>query len=158
MSEARREKLEDIIVEKSDGEINNITNELFATSVDELIKWENIDLHNKLDIVQKNYLQQQEIIDIKNKEINDLILEPLYNKIGFKNRFKLIFFKKIGYFLGMVFLAIVVATEKMIDYKYKEFTWIVVVIPTVGQFILDIANKKLQGALERKFLMKQVKK
>lgn len=92
LSEARREKLEDIIVEKSDGEINNITNELFATSVDELIKWENIDLHNKLDIVQKNYLQQQEIIDIKNKEINDLILEPLYNKIGFKNRFKLIFF------------------------------------------------------------------
>lgn len=55
-------------------------------------------------------------------------------------------------------MAIVVATEKMIDYKYKEFTWIVVVIPTVGQFILDIANKKLQGALERKFLMKQVKK
>ena len=32
------------------------------------------------------------------------------------------------------------------------------VIPVVGQFILDVANKKLKGTLERKFLMKQVKK
>lgn len=82
LSEMRRKKLEDIIVEKAGGDPDNVTYPMVATSVDELIRMENIGLQNELNKAKTSDAEKEKTIHEKNRQIIELAARPFYNKLG----------------------------------------------------------------------------
>lgn len=84
ISEARRSKLEEIIIKNTNGDSDQLTDEIYAISVDEFLALEKIDMQESLDKKDEMISQKENIIEKKNKEIVELLAKPYINKLGLK--------------------------------------------------------------------------
>ena len=84
LSEARRLKLEDILIEKTSGDSDLLTEDMVATSVDELVKMENLSLHTRVDELERSLNTSNRTISEKDSRIVILAAKPFVNKIGIR--------------------------------------------------------------------------
>ena len=84
ISEARRSMLEEIIIKNTNGDSDQLTDEIYAISVDEFLALEKIDMQDSLDKKDAMLSQKENIIEEKDKEIIELLAKPHINKLGLK--------------------------------------------------------------------------
>ena len=84
ISEARRSKLEEIIIKNTNGDSDQLTDEIYAISVDEFLALEKIDMQDSLDKKDAMLSKKDNIIEEQNQEIVALLARPYINKLGLK--------------------------------------------------------------------------
>lgn len=82
ISEARRSKLEEIVIKNTDGDSEQLTDEVYAMSVDEFLTIEKQNLQHDLNEKNGILAQKDSVIEEKDKEIINLLAKPHINKIG----------------------------------------------------------------------------
>lgn len=82
LSEIRRNKLEEILVVKTNGDFDDLTEEMVASSFDELVKMESFSLKSQVDELKVEVENRNSEIEKRNTRIVDLAAENYINKIG----------------------------------------------------------------------------
>lgn len=104
ISTIEKEKLDEILVRNKSGDIDDISEELLASSADELIKLETLNLRNQNEQLQKE-TQDKTLIIKQNKEVLvKSIAERYKNKIGMKKI--LIYLAEIYWLIGTILFGI----------------------------------------------------
>ena len=82
-TEAARRKIEDRLLRETDGNIDAVTNEAVATSIEEFIQME------KLDLLEENKSLTSRTIS-RDRQVIELLAENYMNKLGIGNRLLLL--------------------------------------------------------------------
>ncbi len=82
LSEMRRRQLEDILIVKSHGDLEQITSDMVALSYQEMMKMDNVDLNDKVKALSASNQSRAIIIDNMNKQIVRLAAKPYVDKLG----------------------------------------------------------------------------
>jgi hypothetical protein len=139
LSELRRQQLEDILIVKTEGNSDLLTEDMVATSLDELIKMENISLHNEIDGLVKTVGGKDKEITKKDQHIIKLISKPFINKIGISRL--LILFARMWWLITTAILY--VFADLITEYVVENVTvtYVVTAIPIVVQLVLAALDK-----------------
>lgn len=161
IDEERKKVLEDILVEKTHGDSENLTEEIVAMSADEFAKMQNISLINENLDLKKSKDNQEKIIENQNIQINKLYAEKFNNKIGFGRI--LIWTAKGWWIISTLLLAIIpIIVEEYSNINIIPF-WISVPLPTIATILLSLLDKltdikDLQNFLVKKAVVYEWKK
>lgn len=157
LSDTRRMQLEDILVAETNGNSDNITEPIIATSIEELIKLENCDLHEQLDKSQQDSSQKDSAIIAQKNRIINLAAKPYYNKLGILKA--LIYCTKYWWLIAVCVLLLV--SEKIPPLTANEnpiLNLLIPMIPFAIQLILFILGKILSNEnLEYLFLKPMIR-
>jgi|GEM_PF-772596 len=153
LSEIRRQKLEDILAAKTQGDADELSVELVASSVDELVKMESISLREEISSLQDTVKGQENEIDKRDDRIIELAANPLVNRIGRIPRL-LIFLSRIWWVLTSLILYIL--SSHIVGYVSDNVSipLILTAVPIVVQIILLIADKWMDKKDAQKFAVK----
>lgn len=152
LPEIRRQQLEDILVVGSEGDVDQLTDELVATSVDELVKMQNISLHEEVDSLTGTVNMQGEILEKKDARIVELVSKPYVNRLGILRL--PILASKFWWFIAMLVLYFV--TDAIVSFLGQNITipYIVAALPLIAQIILLAIDKWLDKKDMHRFLTK----
>lgn len=139
LSELRRQQLEDILIVKTEGNSDLLTEDMVATSLDELIKMENISLHNEIDGLVKTVGGKDKEITKKDQHIIKLISKPFINKIGISRL--LILFARMWWLITTAILYVFADLITQYVVENVTVTYVVTAIPIVVQLVLAALDK-----------------
>lgn len=157
LSDARRQKLEDIVVAETKGDPDNITDPVLATSVEELIKLETAELNEQLETTKKGSIEKDSAIEEQKNRIIELAAKPYYNKVGIL-RF-LIYSAKNWW---MIVAIVVIISTLFMQPKIGEPCFLVnmflILGPPISNFLLFMLGKFSSKEDVEFFLLKPVMK
>ena len=139
LTEIRRQKLEDIIITRTNGVVDEITEDVVAFGIDELIKMEEISLHNEVRDLKLAVEERNSDIAQRDFKIVELYAKPFVNKLGWK-RF-VILSAKIWWLLAMALLYVGTSLINAYIGDYVAEPLLVGAIPGVFTFLLWILDK-----------------
>ena len=162
LNEARRRLLEDILAVQTGGDADNLTTEIIATSVDELVAIENINLTSQLSDSQNRNKEQESIISEKDRQIVNLIAKQYIEKIGIGGR-AWVFISKFWWAILPVLLFIArCVIDNYIDsisIINNKFSLLITVLPVAVQLVFVVLDKAIDRLnLQYIFLKKAVKR
>ncbi len=165
LDDARRIKLENIIVEKTEGDPENITEEVLSKSLDELVLIETLDVHEQLLESQAKGKHDEGVIEKQRERIINLAAKPYYNKIGWR-RGLVYLFQHLGIIISAILLLLssIVSTSIDIDnININNFLyWLIVAFPTIIEVLIygvdRVQNCKKYELLFTKKIVKYVYK
>lgn len=139
LSELRRQQLEDILIVKTQGDADELTEEMVATSLDELIKMENISLHNQIDHLSGTVDDQGKVITEKDARIIELLSKPFVNKVGISRL--LVWAAQLWWLIATAILYIIASV--IVEYVTANITisYIVSATPIIVELILAAFDK-----------------
>lgn len=127
-TEAARRKIEDILLRETDGNIDAVTNEAVATSIEEFIQME------KLDLLAENKSLTSRTIS-RDHQVIELLAENYMNKLGIGNRL-LLLVSKYWWIIATAILYLITAQIS----KNPRLVGISL-LPIVVQVILYVIDK-----------------
>ena len=152
LSEVRRQQLEDILVEKTNGDADQLTEEMVALSVDELIKMENISLHSKISDLEGNLDTKDTEIEKRDAQIIRLAAQPYINKLGIWK--PIIYCAEIWWlWMTIAFATITSTTETYLDGS-STVKWVIILVPVVVEVLLKIIDNIFEEKQVSKFAIR----
>lgn len=158
LNEARRQKLEDILVVHSRGDAEELNVDVMATSVEELVALENIDLHAKVSEYENRFERQDALISEKDEQIVNLIAKPLINKIGLIGRVKIILAKYWWAFAVVLLLLIRFILSKCfsgLKTSTSVFSLIIPFVPLLIEIVFTVIDKAVDRSHLQDFFIKK---
>lgn len=155
LSDIRRKKLEDIIVEKTCGDPDKITQPIMASSVDELIRIENFSLQEDLNKSQKEVQSKNETIKSKDNQIIELASSQFINKLRLSRL--LIYLAKYWWIISAIILIIgssLIATTNLNNFK----GWLLICVaisPVLIEIILFVLGCLLSNDNIKDFFLQK---
>jgi hypothetical protein len=152
LSDTRRRKLEDIIVTKTDGDLENITEPILVTSIEELVKLENSNLREELEGSISAAKIKDEGIQSKIEQIISLAAQPFFNKLRMLRC--VIWCAKLWWIITAVVLLVCaywVSNNKSSSGGF--FAYCVILIPLIIELVLFIFSKYLSNEKIEYFLL-----
>lgn len=139
LSEVRRQQLEDILVTRTEGDADQLTPDLVATSVDELIKMQNISLHEKVENLTGRVETGEQRIAELDSGIVRLLSKPHINKLG-ALRIP-IWIAKVWWLIATGILFFI--TNYLVEQLGQNIAipYAVAALPTIAHIILCAADK-----------------
>lgn len=160
LNETRRKKLEDILIANSKGDAEELTVEVMATSVEELVAIENIDLHKKVSEFEDKVEEQNTLLSEKDGQIIALLAKPFINKNVFGQ--VLIFLAKIWWIFAVILLFLLrYPASKLIDgilFNNSVLSWIITLAPVIIEIIFVVIDKAVDRLYPQDFLIKIIVK
>lgn len=152
LSELRRQQFEDILVVKTEGNSDLITEEMVATSLDELIKMDNISLRDEIDGLVETVGCKDEEITKKDQHIIRLLSKPFVNKLGITRVFILL--AKMWWVIATAILLIL--ADIIVRYVVENATvaYVVSATPVVAQLVLEVLDKWFDKKDAHNFVLK----
>ena len=143
VSDARRRKLEDIIVKNTEGDSDLLTEEVYATSVDELVALENSNLRGELDQAQEDILANKKIIEQQNIELVGLTAKPFVGKMGIYRL--LLFIAEFWWIELAVLISIpsIILDVYFIDANVWMVSFVPVIVEVIGKFLETQSNNRI---------------
>ena len=152
LSEIRRQQLEEILVTKTQGDADQLTEEMVAVSIEELIKMENISLHTQITDLKDALGSRGDEIEKRDLRIVELAAKPFVNKLRAWRI--LICFSKIWWIiLSVVFAVIAKAVGVYANAKLSAW-WAVILLPALVAAILGIIDKVFERKDVHRFALK----
>ena len=125
-TEATRRKLEDILIRETEGELDQLSDEVAATSFDECVRMEQLHLlEENRSLSQRNVKRDYQVVE--------LLAKNYVNKIGFKRL--LLFAAKFWWLLGFAILFTVISAISNNIYL-RSLSFLPIVIQMI-EFIID---------------------
>ena len=152
LSEVRRQQLEDILVTKTQGDSDELTEEIVALSVEELIKMQNISLHSRIGNLEGKIGAQNTEIEKRDTQIIKLAAKPYVNKLGVWR--PIIYFAKLWWIVTVVAFAIITSLSELYANESFTFKWAIIFFPVVIQILLEIIDKFFEEKNFSEFAMK----
>ena len=139
LTEIRRQRLEDIIITRTDGVVDEITEDVVAFGINELIKMEEISLHNKIKELQ--HTVEEKTLDIvqRDSKIIELYAKPFVNKLGWRRM--VIGAAKIWWLFAMALLYVGTSLVNAYIGNYVVMPVLVGAIPGIFTFVLWVLDK-----------------
>ena len=138
LTEIRRQRLEDIIITRTDGVVDEITEDVVAFGINELIKMEEISLHNKVKELQ--HTVEEKTLDIvqRDSKIIELYAKPFVNKLGWRRM--VIRKTKIWWLFAMALLYVGTSLVNAYIGNYVVMPVLVGAIPGIFTFVLWVLD------------------
>lgn len=158
LNETRRQKLEDILIANSQGNAEALTIEVMATSVEELVALENIDLHTKVSEFAERVKEQKTLLSEKDSQIIALLAKPFIgdSRVGQV----LVFLSKMWWLIAAILLCVLkYLASKMIwggSFSNSVISWSIPLAPIVVEVIFYIIDKAVDRLRLQDFLVKFV--
>lgn len=152
LSEIRRQQLEDILIEKTQGDTDRLTEEMVALSIDELVKMENISLLSKISNLEDTVGSRNAEIAKRDSRIIELAAKPFVDKLGIKRL--LIWASKAWWVITTALLYFMASFT--VKYVSSNITipFIVAATPIVVELVLAILDKWFDKKLLHHFAIK----
>ena len=154
LNDARRRKLEDILVAHSEGNAEALTTEVMATSIEELVALENLDLHTKVSEYENRFKEQDSLLSEKTDQIVALLAKPFINKVGCSQ--VLVFLAKGWWVFATVLIFIVkYIINKSIGILIigGTFSWLITGLPVLIELFFILLDKKVDSLHLQDFLI-----
>ena len=138
-----KEKLEEIVIRNISGDMNDLTDEVLASSADELIKIETLDLKRNNKQLKEERKKQKLFIQHRNEQLIEAYAQKYVNKFGV--HILLIWFGKIWWILStavFAFISFCGLPKLNITSNINPFFKLVfTTIPIIAMIVLEIAKK-----------------
>lgn len=139
LTEIRRQKLEDIIITRTNGIVDEITEDVVAFGINELIKMEEISLHNEVRELKLTVEERNSGIAQRDSKIVELYAKPFVNKLGVKRI--VVWAAKIWWLFAMALLYVGTSLVNAYIGNYIAIPFLVAAIPGIFTFLLWILDK-----------------
>lgn len=151
LSEIRRQKLEDIIIRKTHGSEEQLSADIVATSVDELVKIENLSLHKRINDLTETVDKDRNRLARQENQIIRLAAKEFADKIGISRL--LIWAAQMWWLISAVILGAVgyLATSNPISVSVS-------VLPLLINVVLSVIDELSDKAELQAFMVKFVVK
>lgn len=158
LNETRRQKLEDILIANSQGNAEELTVEVMATSVGELVALENIDLQTKVSEYEDRVEEQNTLLSEKDSQIVALLAKPFLgkNRVG---QVLVYLSQKWWIFAAILLLVCRYFAGKIIEgvsFSSSVLSWIITLAPIIIEIIFVVIDKAVDRLHPQDFLVKFV--
>lgn len=148
VSDSIRKKLEDIIITNTMGQVENISNQVMAASVEELIKLENEDLHIENRKLKYAEIEKSCRLEDKSRRVIELCASRYSNQLGLMR--PLIWVAKYWWIIAAFILLIL---SMLFD---TTLGWLAFALPVFAQMVLFCLGKYLSNESIEYWLLKPV--
>ena len=158
LNETRRQKLEDILIANSQGNAEELTVEVMATSVEELVALENIDLQSKVFEYENQVEEQNALLSEKNSQIVALLAKPFLGN-SLVGQVLVYLSQKWWIFAAILILVCRYFVSNMIEdvsFSNSVLSWIITLAPIIIEIIFVIIDKAVDRLHPQDFLVKIV--
>ena len=158
LNETRRQKLEDILIANSQGDAEELTVEVMATSVEELIALENIDLQTKVSEYEDKVEEQSTLLSEKDNQIVALLAKPFIRN-SWVCQVLIYLSQKWWIFAAILILACRYLASEMIEevsFSNSVLSWIITLAPLIIELIFVVIDKAVDRLHPQDFLVKIV--
>lgn len=158
LNETRRLKLEDLLIANSQGDAEELTVEVMAISVEELVSLENIDLQTKVSEFEDKVEAQNTLLSEKDSQIVALLAKPFVgnSRVGQA----LVYLSKTWWILAAILIFILrYFASKVIEgvsFNNSVLTWIINLAPIIIEIIFVIIDKAVDRLHPQDFLVEIV--
>jgi len=158
LNETRRQKLEDILIANSQGDAEELTVEVMATSVEELIALENIDLHTKVSEYEDKVEEQSTLLSEKDSQIVALLAKPFIGNSRVAQ--VLVYLSKTWWIFAaiLIFVCRYVASKIIegVSFSNSVLSWIITFAPFIIEAIFVVIDKAVDRLHPQDFLVRIV--
>lgn len=145
LSEARRQKIEDILVAKTKGDLDELSEDLVATSIDEFLKMQTIDLQSTIETLTDTNSGQEAIII-------ELATKPYINKLGIWRLY--IYAARVWVVVAGIIVNIIVKFIEIFLNKNIADIWMVVIASVFIQAVVKVLDKIYKKKKWSQFVIK----
>lgn len=158
LNETRRQKLEDLLIANSQGDAEELTVEVMATSVEELIALENIDLQTEVSTYKDIVKEKNTLLSEKDSQIVALLLKPfICNSRVWQ---VLIYLSQKWWIIAaiLIFVCRYVASKTIegVSFSNSVLSWIITFAPFIIEIIFIVIDKAVDRLHPQDFLVKIV--
>lgn len=149
IDELRKQQLEDILVAKTQGDVEALTPETVSSSIEELVMMQNVSLQEELAISNEVLKQKDEKLEESGSSIVRLLADRYANKLGWR---RIIIWMAEYWWIFVTLACEVVAylVSKPLDSKWP---YLVALLPMVLEMILAILDEYLEKKEWHEFIL-----
>lgn len=153
IDEERRRQLEDILIEKTHGNADDLNEEILAMSADEFAKIQNISLVKENSDLKNLNDNQEKTIERQNIKINELHASKFVNKIGLG---RILIWAAKGWWVIATIIAAIILLGVDIGLSFiVSPAYLTVVIPAAVEVLLTLIDKFTDKKDLQNFLVKK---